>query len=375
MSAASTPAKRSAIAGPRQPCYFRLVPLTKPSASAWLLGGLGLACVGVGLGGCRGLRASTVPLGGRHEEEVVAARSAVPAASAAPLPTSEEARAEEPEDAGTVEATAAAASAKPSSSSSDPAPSAASAPGSFSFKPYVAHQTWTRVFDLEFEIKVGPGGNIDMKMVSHQEARFEVLAVGSGGIDKLSIEYPVYSSKMTVMGRTQDTPEELAGKRYVVTFANGKPEVREASGATPQKKQADSVKDDAREPSEIEKALRELTPLAQKGRGDFSQAGAVALAGGEDEDTKVSRARASLQRISSGNRGEKLALVDLGYTLSNEIDAESSIEVTVAGTLSVLDAPSRYQTSTVQGPMELKSSQPGGMQGRGTIKVTTTYKY
>jgi hypothetical protein len=351
------------------------VPLTKASASAWLLGGLGLACVGLGLSGCRGLRASTVPLGGKHEEEVATARSATPAASAAPLPTSDEAQASHAEDAGTVQATAPVASAKPSSKASEAASAAPIAAGSFSFTPYVAHQSWTRVFDLEFEIKVGPGGTIDMKMVSHQEARFEVLAVGSSGIDKLSIEYPVYSSKMTVMGRTQDTPEELAGKRYVVTFANGKPEVREASGATPPKKQADSVKDDAREPSEIEKALRELTQLAQKGRGDFSYTGAVALAGGEDEDTKVSRARASLQRVSSGPRGEKLALLDLGYTLSNAIDADSSIEVTVAGTLSVLDAPARYQTSTVQGPMELKSSQPGGMQGRGTIKVTTTYKY
>jgi hypothetical protein len=349
------------------------VPLTKASASAWLLGGLGLACVGLGLGGCRGLRASTVPLGGKHEEEAVAARSAAPVASAAPLPTSDDAHVA-PADA-TVEASAPVASAKPSATSSDPAPPAANASGSFSFKPYVAHQSWTRVFDLEFDIKVGPGGNIDMKMISHQEARFEVLAVGNGGIDKLSIEYPVYSSKMTVMGRTQDTPEELAGRRYVVTFANGKPEVREASGATPPKKQADSVKDDAREPSEIEKALRELGALAQKGHGDFSQAGAVALAGGEDEDTKVSRAHASLQRVSNSNRGEKLALLELGYTLSNAIDADSSIEVTVAGTLSVLDAPARYQTSTVQGPMELKSSQPGGMQGRGTIKVTTTYKY
>ena len=43
--------------------------------------------------------------------------------------------------------------------------------------------------------------------------------------------------------------------------------------------------------------------------------------------------------------------------------------------MSVLDAPARYQSSTLQGPMELRSSEPGGMQGRGTIKVTTSYKY
>jgi hypothetical protein len=125
----------------------------------------------------------------------------------------------------------------------------------------------------------------------------------------------------------------------------------------------------------MEKALKELSPLAAKGRGDFSFAGAVALAGGEDDDTKVPKARASLQKLTTGGHNDKQALLDMGYTLTNVVDDKTTIEVSVAGSLSVLDAPARYQTSTLQGPMELRSSEAGGMQGRGTIKVTTTYKY
>jgi hypothetical protein len=321
------------------------------------------------LAGCRGLRASTVPLGGTHEQEVPGRKAARPADSGAvavaPVAPDSE--------LGDVHAeTAPVSSATASESPATGKPVAAAA---FQVKPYAAHQAWTRLFDLEFVLKVGPAGNIEMKMLSHQEARFEVLAVSGGGIDKLSIEYPIYTSKMTIMGATQDSPEELAGKRFVVSFSQGKPDVRDASGNKPPKKQLDSVKDDAREPLEIEKALKELTQLTAKGKGDFSSAGAVALAGGEDEDTKVTGAKASLQRLSSTSQAEKLALLDLGYTLTNAVDDTTTIEVRVAGTLSVLDAPSRYQTSTLQGPMEIRSSEPSGMQGRGSIKVVTTYKY
>jgi hypothetical protein len=343
--------------------------LTKVTAASVVCG---LACLGlcVVFSGCGGIRASTVPLGGKHVEEAASSK-ALPAASSG---ESSEASASSHEDEAPTKPVASVESAPAPVASANP-PAAIAAPGAFTFKPFAAHQAWTRSFDMEFDLKVGPGGTIDMKMVSHQEVRFEVLSVGTSGIDKLSIDYSVYTSKMTVMGQTQDSPEELAGKRFVVTFTGGKPEVREASGSTPPKKQVDSVKDDAREPLEIEKSLRELAQLAQKGSGDFSQAGAIALAGGEDEDTKVPRAKATLQRISGGSRGEKLALVDLSYTLTNAVDDQSTIEVQVSGPLSVLDAPARYQTSTLQGPMELRSSQPGGMQGRGTIKVTTSYKY
>jgi hypothetical protein len=177
------------------------------------------------------------------------------------------------------------------------------------------------------------------------------------------------------MGSTQDSPEELAGKRFVVTWSQGKPDVREASGATPPKKQVDSVKDDAREPLETERALKELTALTAKGRGDFSVTGAIALAGGEDEDTKITGARGTLQRLFAAPSGEKTAVIDLAYTLVSELDERSTLEAKVAGTLNVVDAPSRYQTSTMQGPMELRSSEPGGMAGRGTIKVVTSYRY
>ncbi|MDF3071482.1 MAG: hypothetical protein K0R38_7083, partial [Polyangiaceae bacterium] len=100
-----------------------------------------------------------------------------------------------------------------------------------------------------------------------------------------------------------------------------------------------------------------------------------ALAGGEDEDTKVTGARGTLQRLLTAPSGDKTAVIDLAYTLVSQLDERSTLEAKVAGTLSVLDAPSRYQTSTMQGPMELRSSEAGGMAGRGTIKVLTSYRY
>jgi hypothetical protein len=330
---------------------------------------LWLGAFGLVLAGCR-QRASSVPLGGAHEEELPVAKAAGSAApSAGPnLPLdSEEANAAAQADEVPVTPPLTAEIAKE--------PIKGGAPGAFQVKPYVAHQSWTRSSDLEFALKVGPGGSIDMKMVSHQETRFEVLSVNGGAIDKLQIEYPIYKSTLTVMGASQDSPEELAGKRFVVTFAQGKPEVRDGSGGKPPKKQVDSVKDDAREPQEIEKALKELSLLAAKGQGDFSGPGAVSLAGGEDEDTKVSRAKAKLLRLSTGGHNEKLALLELGYTLTNDLEDKVTIEVQVSGTQTVLDAPARYQTSTLQGPMELRSAEPGGMQGRGTVKITTSYKY
>ena len=321
--------------------------------------------------GCR-LRALSTPLGGKHEEEAPISKAA---ASAAPAPVaSAPASAEEEKAAEQAEEAEITATPTAPVASGSAAPTAKAPAGAFAVKPYVAHQAWTRLFDLEFALKVGPGGGIDMKVVSHQEARFEVLSVAGGGIDKLQIEYSVYKSTMTVMGNTQDTPEELAGKRFVISFAQGKPQVRDASGGTPPKKQIDSVKDDAREPLEIEKALKELAQLAAKGQGDFSSAGAIAFAGGEDEDTKVTRATAKLRNVNTGGK-DKLALLDLGYTLTNQVDENNSIEAQVTGTLNVLDGPARYQTSTMQGPMELRSSEAGGMQGRGTVKITTTYKY
>lgn len=329
----------------------------------WYLSALGL---GLAAASCR-LRPSHTGLGGKHEEETAQAKarpSAAAPSAVAELPREDEREAAKAEEAPVT------ASPGPEPSSNEPAKA-----GAFVVKPYAAHQAWTRLFDLEFTVKVGPGGSIDMKMVSHQEARFEVLSVTNGAIDKLQIEYTVYTSKMTIMGAAQDSPEELAGKRFVVTFARGVPEVRDASGGKPPKKQVDSVKDDAREPLEIEKALKELAQLAPKGQGDFGLPGAVALAGGEDEDTKVPKAKARLRQLSSGPHNEKLALLDLGYTLVNSMDDQTSIEVQVAGGLTVQDAPARYQTSTLQGPMEIRSADAGGMQGRGTVKITTSYKY
>jgi hypothetical protein len=321
------------------------------------------------------MRPSSVPLGGVHVDEQAqleaAKRSAArESASSAPVALPSASTQELPKAPSTPPAPA-----EMFTPASKDGPKPAPATAAFEPRPFALHQTWTRLFDLEFNLKVGPGGNIDMNMVSHQEARFEVLGATNGTLDKLGIEYSVYTSKLTIMGAAQDSPEELAGKRFVITFNHDKPEVRDASGGTPPKKQVDSVKDDAREPLEIEKALKELALLAAKGRGDFSLAGAIALAGGQDEDTKVPSAKASLRQIVAGARAEKTALLDLGYTLTNVLDDRSVIEVQVAGSLSVLDAPARYQSSTLQGPMELRSSEPGGMQGRGTIKVTTSYKY
>jgi hypothetical protein len=101
----------------------------------------------------------------------------------------------------------------------------------------------------------------------------------------------------------------------------------------------------------------------------------VALAGGEDEDTKISRARGRLRQLTTGSHNDKLALLDVGYTLTNAVDDKVTIEAQLSGSLSVLDAPARYQTSTLQGPMDLRSSEAGGMQGRGTIKVVTSDRY
>jgi hypothetical protein len=334
------------------------------------------ACGLLLLGNCRP-RPSSVPLGGVHEPEQ-AATAKPSASSTAPVVVSASSvpSAEEDAQAEHAEEVEVAASSAPSAAGLTPGDGAkAAAPAPFQVKPYALHQAWTRLVDLEFNLKVGPGGNIDMKMVSHQETRFEVLAMNGATLDKLSIEYPVYTSKLSIMGGSQDSPEELAGKRFVVSFNQGKPDVRDAAGGTPPKKQVDSVKDDAREPLEIEKALRELSQLTAKGKGDFSAAGALSLAGGEDDDTRVTGARGSLQRLVTGARGEKSALVELSYTLSNAIDDKSTVEVQVAGSLSVLDGPARYQTSVVQGPMELRSSEAGGMAGRGTIKVTTSYRY
>jgi hypothetical protein len=316
-----------------------------------------------------------VPLGGVRDRVAEVRPKAPPpslpaVASASPPPSADEAS----EDTGEAEEVEVSADAAPSPPSANASVKAAT-PGAFQVKPYVAGQSWTRVVDIDVALKVGPGGNADMKMATHQEARFEVVSVNAGGVEKLGIEYQVYTSKLTFMGSTQDSPEELAGKRFVITFNQGKPDVRDTSGGTPPKKQVDSVKDDAREPLEIEKALKELASLTAKGRGDFSAAGAVALAGGEDEDTKVTGARGALQKLLTSSRGERTAVVDLGYTLTSKLDDSTTLEATVSGSLSVVDAPSRFQTSTLQGPMELRSSEPGGLAGRGTIKVLTSYRY
>jgi hypothetical protein len=324
---------------------------------------------------CGGIRASTVPLGGKHEVEEPVARAAASASAvggalpAAAASANSEAESEAEKGAEQAEVVAATVV------EAKHAGGEQAAPASFQVKPYAAGQGWTRSFDLEFNVKVGPGGALEMRMVSHQEARFEVLAATAGNIDKLQIEYTVYTSKLSVMGSTQDSPEDVAGKRYVVTYPQGKPDVKNASGGTPPKKELDTVKDDAREPIESAKALKELSALAVRGRADFSLAGAVSLAGGEDEDTKVTNAKASLLKISTSPRGEKSAALDLFYTLTNAADESSSIVAQLSGNIIVLDAPARYQTFTLAGPLELRATDPGGMQGSGTTKMTVTYKY
>ena len=330
-----------------------------------LLGGL------IATSSCRGLRASRIPLGGKHEEEPVSVASARRAPSAAPalstLSAAEERAAEAAEEV-QVQALAATEASKPG----EPAKPAQA--GAFQLRPYAVGQKWTRLFDAEFDMKIG-GAGMDMRMVNHQEARYEVLAVSAGNVDKLGIEYTVDTAKVTVMGREQNEPQPLAGKRYVITFPQGKPEVKSANGGTPTKKELDSVNDDAREPLAMALALNELSQLTVKGKGDFSSAGAIALAGGEDDDTKVTGAKASLRQLTSGARGETSALLDIAYTLRSSSDPDVTIELQLSGTMTVLDAPSRYQSITVQGPMSLRPTQPGGMDGRGTGRVKISYTY
>jgi hypothetical protein len=215
---------------------------------------------------------------------------------------------------------------------------------------------------------------MDMRLTNRQEARFEVLAASAGNIDKLAIEYPVDISKMTMMGRETEEQDDLAGKRYVVTFAQGKADIKTAGGGTPSKKELDNLKDDAREPQAMASALKELASLAAKGKGDFSLAGVIALAGGEDDDTKITAAKASLRQLTSTRGGEKSALLDVAYTLTGSSDDDIIVEMQLAGTMVVLDAPARYQSITMRGPVQIRPKQPGGMEGKGTSRVTLTYK-
>lgn len=258
--------------------------------------------------------------------------------------------------------------------SSEPAkPAPVAPPGAFTLRSYASGQAWTRVLDAEFDLKLGPG--MDMRIVNRQETRFEVLAASAGNIDKLAIEYPVDVSKMTMMGRETEEKQELAGKRYVVTFVNGTPEIKNAGGGTPGKKELDGLKDDAREPLAMATALKELAALTSKGKGDFSAAGVIALAGGEDDDTKVTAPKASLRQLTTSTRGEKSALLDVAYTLIGSSDDDIIVEMQLAGTMVVLDAPARYQTITVSGPVQVRPKQPGGMEGKGSSKVSITYRH
>jgi hypothetical protein len=357
-------------AGRRQPsrATAKLVPvrsstLTK-SRVLWLLVATAL--------GCGGVRASAVPLGGTRDVEAAPAghASASPGGSSAPTaiasaPTDEQGAEAAAEEAPVV------ASGPSSATDTKPAAATTPAPGAFQPRPYAAGQRWTRLLELDGELKVGPGGAMAMHASSHQEARFEVLGATAGSIDKLQIEYVAYVSKMTVMGNTQETPEDVNGKRFVITFRQGKPEAKTASGGTPTKKELETVNDDAREPLEAAVALKELAQLAAKGGGNFSTPGAVALAGGEDEDTHITAARAALRRITPGKGAE----LDVSYTLTSTSDGGTTIETKLSGTILVVDAPARYQTFTLAGPLELRSSDANGMDGRGTTKLTLTYKY
>jgi hypothetical protein len=308
-----------------------------------------------------------VPLGGKNDDEPAPVRAALPAAApsadVAELTPDEEREAEEVE----IAAPAAAPSAKPAA---ELAPSS----GAFQVRPYATGQSWTRVVDLDLDVKMGPGGALSMRMVNHQEARFEVLAATNGALDKVGIEYPVDRSTMTVMGNEQKDPDNLQGKRYVVTYAQGKPEVRSAAGGAPPKKELDSVQDDAREPLEMATALKELSQLAAKGKGDFSSAAAVALAGGEDDDTKIGSAKASLKQLTTSGSARS-ALIDLSYQLTNVIDDELSIVAQLRGTVTVADAPLRYQAITLSGPLDLRPAEKSGMDGTGTTKVSISYKF
>lgn len=317
-----------------------------------------------------------MPLGGEHEVETPPESGpAAAVASARPVSSAAEKADERAADAAEVvpvQAPAAAASVAPVTASESPKPAAS---GAFQLRPYASGQSWTRVFDAEFDMKLGPTQNVDMRMVNHQEARFEVVAASAGNLEKLAIEYTVDTAKMTVMGREQNEPQVLAGKRYLITFVQGKPEVKTSGGGAPSKKELDSVKDDAREPLAMETALKELAGLTPKARGDFSSAGAIALAGGEDDDTHIRAAKASLQQVTSGAGGTRSALIDLAYSLTSTADPDMIIELQLTGSMTVLDAPARYQTVTVSGPMTLRPSQAAGMEGRGNGKVTVSYRY
>lgn len=345
-----------------------LRPVAVRSTTISLLSIVALSAM-LALSGCGRLRASSIPLGGKHEEDAPAAKVAAGGSVASAAPRADEESAAAQAEEVVVQAPASAPSAEPTESAKG---GQGAATGAFTLRPYASGQMWTRVLDAEFDIKLGPG--MDMRITNHQEARFEVLAASAGNIDKLAIEYPVDVSKMTMMGRETEEQDDLAGKRYVVTFTQGKADIKSAGGGTPSKKELDNLKDDAREPQAMAAALKELASLTAKGKGDFSLAGVIALAGGEDDDTKITAAKASLRKLAGAPSGEKSAVLDVAYTLTGSSDDDIIIEMQLAGTMVVLDAPARYQSITMRGPVEIRPKQPGGMEGRGTSKVTLTYK-
>lgn len=353
-------ASSAAVTTPAPPCY---VPRVRSDSRF-------LAVIALCWLGCGGTRASSLPLGGKNDDPAPV-KAALPAAAAKvevpALTPEEEKQAEEVE----IQEPAVASTTKAAAE-----PSKGTAVGAFALRPYAAGQSWTRVVDLELDVKMGPGGALSMRMVSHQEARFEVLAVTSGALDKVAIEYPVDRSTMTVMGSEQKDPDDLQGKRYVVTYPQGKPDVRSAGGGAPPKKELDSVQDDAREPLEMALALKELAQLTAKGKGDFSSVGATALAGGEDDDTKIGSPKASLRQLTAGvSGGARSALIDLAYQLTNDVDDDLKIIAQLKGTMTVLDAPSRYEVISLSGPLDLRPTDGSGMDGAGTTKVSITYKY
>jgi len=337
--------------------------------------GAGIELFALGLSavvGCASMQASTVALGGdsRPEQRGRSAVRNAPEAEAG-------ARAEE---AAVAEAEVAEVS----------APRVADAPVgvppelAFSLRPLAVGDVWSRLVDVDFAVVAqaplqGQSSNVDVRVVSHQELRFEVLAVADGKVSSLGLRYVEATSKTEMMGQQRSETEPVSGNRYVVTLSLGKPSVAYAQGGKPSTEELNTVKDDAEEPDQNQLALKELAALAAAGKGDLSAPAAAALAGGDQNEIKLTLAKASLSKLSKSAQGASSAVLDVSFGLASTAKPGDAMkmEAQLNGTVTVGANPTRIQTMSVSGPITIAVPSPDGgrMDGTGKMKMEISYRY
>ncbi len=340
------------------------VPRRAGSALVALLLAFGLGC-GPG-------PASRVALGGASQLEPRAPRKpALPSEPAVTLSADEAAAADQ---APVVEVSA-------QGSVDVTAPAAAAGP--FIQRAPAVGDVWVRLTDSDFSVAavslVGGGSTtIDVRVVSHQELRFEVLAVAEGSVSKLALHYVDARSTTQMLGEELPETDAVSGKRYLVTFSAGKPSVTTQRGQKPPSVELDTVQDDADEPSQNQLALKELAGLLVLGKGELSSAAAAALAGGDQKDVKLTSAKASLRTLSQSPPGAGNAVLDVSYVLSGTTKADGlKMHAVLGGSVVVGPSPLRIQAFSVSGPISIGVADPNGgrMDGTGRMKMDVSYRY